>query len=339
LTGNRNNTSPSLNSSEKAFDAAEALKTWVAQNKGLLEIFLDAYCVVDVTNRVVDFNTAFMELCGETYRKILKIGNFCDLIKTERCPTQCPAKLITTSEKSLRIDEITGTSKAHPSIAMILGGVPLFDSEKRFIGSLITIRNVSAESELQKKYDQRKRDSITDGLTRLFNKVYAESVLQRMVKATSRDKTNLSLVMCDIDHFKQVNDVHGHPAGDHILKTVAEVLKGASRETDIIGRFGGEEFICILHNTDQKGALIFAERFRKKIEATKMQFAGKDIPVTVSLGTATMRMKWDAELTAQVAAKEIINQADTALYLAKANGRNQTWQFENVPKKKTGTNP
>ena len=75
---------------------ANALRQWAQRHKGLTEVFLDAYCLVDVTNRVVDFNVAFTELCGESYRKILKIGNFCELVKTEVCPGQCPARQIAT---------------------------------------------------------------------------------------------------------------------------------------------------------------------------------------------------------------------------------------------------
>lgn len=300
----------------------------------MLEVFLDAYCIVDVSNQVIEFNTAFEEMCGESYRKIKKIGDFCNLIKTELCPHQCPAKQIMVSQHSLRIDEIKGISKAYPTIAMIMGGIPILSEDGFVLGALITIRNVSAESELQKKYDEKKKDSVTDGLTRLYNKVYTETIFSKMLKASLRDKMPLSIAMCDIDHFKQVNDKFGHQAGDYVLALVAQMFKGQSRETDIIGRFGGEEFMAVLYNTDQTGAKIFCERFRRRVESSEVSFDGRPIPVTVSLGTASSRTIWTPNTDVDFLSKELITNADTALYLAKANGRNRTWQFEDIPKKK-----
>ena len=94
MTAIRNNTSPSASESDEQEGLAESraeLGLWLQKNRGLIDIFLDAYCVVDLANHVVDFNVAFTELCGESYRKIMKTGNFCDLLHTELCPDQCPA--------------------------------------------------------------------------------------------------------------------------------------------------------------------------------------------------------------------------------------------------------
>jgi len=300
-----------------------------------MEIFLDAYCIVDVTNHVVEFNVAFTELCGESYRKVLKIGDFCELLRTELCPQQCPGRQIVTSGKTLRLDEVTGSSKAYPQLQIILGGVPINNEGGKCIGALVTIRNVSAESELQKKYYERKEESVIDGLTRLYNKVYAEGLLLRVMKTSLRDGQSFSVLMCDIDHFKKVNDTHGHQAGDYVLSTVAQMLKGEARDSDIVGRFGGEEFLVILPKSDTAGAKIFSERFRKRAESTQIFFEGKRIPVTVSLGTVSFRSAWEPGIDAEQLSKELINKADTALYFAKANGRNQSCQFEDLPGKTT----
>ena len=340
--GTPNNTSPlpskSANSKADEERIREALRLWVQNNKILTDIFLDAYCIVDPANHVVDFNVAFTELCGESYRKILKIADFCELVKTEMCPGQCPARQIATSQKAVRLDELSGVTKTFPSLQMIIGGVPLFTSNGEYIGALITIRNVSAESELQKKYDERKKESIMDGLTRLYNKVYTESLLLRMIQGAFREIQTVSLVMCDIDHFKQVNDTFGHPAGDYVLTTIAQMLKGETRETDIVGRVGGEEFLVILANSDKTGAMIFSERFRKRVESTQVYFEGKHVPVTVSLGTATVGGKLGGP-HAETVTKQLVAQSDTALYFAKANGRNQTRQFEELPPSEAASRP
>lgn len=335
MTTIRNNTlpSPSEGSEEGLAEIRAELGLWLQKHRGLIDIFLDAYCIVDVSNHVVDFNVAFTELCGESYRKIMKIGNFCELLRTELCPGQCPAIQVITSQKALRLDEVRGSSKAFGHLQMIVGGIPIFSESGKILGSLITIRNVSAETELQKKYEERKQESVMDGLTRLYNKVFTESMLLRFIKQSQRDPHLVSIAMCDIDHFKKVNDTYGHQAGDYVLSLVAQMLKGESRDTDVAGRFGGEEFIVLLPRSDVAGAKIFSERFRKRVEQTQIRFEGRQIPVTVSLGTATFSDKWLAEMNAEQAMKELVSRADTALYFAKSHGRNQSCQFETVGQK------
>lgn len=334
----RTNISPSPNNEEKKAEiSSQALSQWVKAHKGFTEILLDAYCVVDLSNLVVDFNIAFTDICGESYRKILKIGHFCELVRTELCPHQCPARQIATSHRALRIDELTGSSKAFPNLQLILSGIPVFSGSGEILGSLITIRNVSAESELQKKYDERKIESVTDGLTRLYNKTFSEEALGRAVKSCLREVNTFSVMMCDIDHFKRVNDTYGHQAGDYVLSTVAHMLKGEARDSDVVGRFGGEEFMVILANSDVSGALVFMERFRNRVGSTKIMFNGKHIPLTVSLGSATFNEKWKPGLNSERLVKEIVNKADTALYFAKATGRNQSRQYETLPIEGTST--
>jgi diguanylate cyclase (GGDEF)-like protein len=334
----QNNTSRSPSKGDSA-KAREYLDAWLQKNRPALDIFLDAFCVVDAENCVVDFNEAFMELTGESYRKVFKIGDFCALLKTQFCPGECPARQILSGNKPMRIDEMLGESKSFPELQMILGGVPIPGPDGEAVGVLLTIRNVTAESELQKKYEERKKESIVDGLTQLYNKAYTEGMLLRSVKTVVRqgDSTKLSVVMCDIDHFKRVNDNYGHQAGDVVLATVAKILKEEARDTDLVGRFGGEEFICILNSTDMPGALVFCERFRKRIETSKIMHDGVHIPVTISMGTATSIKTNLNGADPNVVMKDMVQRADTALYFAKANGRNRCCQFETLPAANTTT--
>ncbi len=327
--GTPSNISPSPNSAKER----EALEAWVKSHQLVLDLLLDAYCVVDNANRVTHFNVAFTELCGESYRKVTKIGDFCALVHTEFCPDKCPAAQVRGTKKAIRWDEVRGASKAFPELNMILSAVPIVNEAGQGLGSLVTIRNVTAEMQLQKKYDERKRESIIDGLTGLYNKVYAEEYLASMLRTALRDTHQISIVMCDIDHFKKVNDTHGHQAGDFVLARVAQLLKGESRDSDAIGRFGGEEFIALLYKSDPPGAKIFSERFRKKIETTQFIYEGTRIPLTVSLGTSSFGAVWKAGMDPTAIAKDLVHRADTALYFAKRNGRNQTCQWESLPAK------
>ncbi len=308
------------------------LKAWAQRHRSFLEVFLDAYVIVDPFSKVVDFNVAFTELSGESFRKILKIGLFAELLKTEFGVENCPTRQILSARKLVRLDELAGSTKAFPTLQLILSGVPVFTENDELIGAFLTIRNVSAESELQKKYDERKKDAATDGLTKLYNKVYTESMMLRGVLGQVRGMNNLSIALTDIDFFKKVNDTYGHSAGDYVLAQVAGILKSVARESDVVGRFGGEEFMVLLSNADQKGARIFAERFRNKVADTKLMFDGKHIPVTVSTGTSTLTDddKGKAQQDGAGVCKELVNRADFALYYAKANGRNQTQQHEDL---------
>jgi diguanylate cyclase (GGDEF)-like protein len=125
--------------------------------------------------------------------------------------------------------------------------------------------------------------------------------------------------MLDIDHFKSINDRHGHPAGDEVIRTVADILRASLREDDVPGRYGGEEFGVLLPDTPAAGAEVIAERIRKRVEASALSKSG--LRATVSIGIA--------ELEAQdMAYTGAISRADRALYAAKARGRNRSVRFE-----------
>ncbi|MDQ7049571.1 MAG: GGDEF domain-containing protein [Enterobacterales bacterium] len=132
-----------------------------------------------------------------------------------------------------------------------------------------------------------------------------------------RYKKQLSLVIFDIDHFKAVNDNHGHQAGDEVIKQCAATLLKCARATDICGRYGGEEFVAILTDSDTNKALIFAERLRKQIADLLVIYQGTEIKFTVSLGICQLSEKIKN-------ADSWLEQADKALYHSKENGRNQS---------------
>jgi diguanylate cyclase (GGDEF)-like protein len=156
--------------------------------------------------------------------------------------------------------------------------------------------------------------SITDGLTGLYHHNYFIKRLEEEIDRASRYQHSLTLAMLDIDHFKQVNDRHGHLAGDQVLEKFALVIKDNIRLSDIAGRYGGEEFGVILPYTSFEDGMIIGERFRKAVE----QLDIPAIPITVSVGLAF----W-AGGTRNCFAARLIEEADKALYTAKHNGRNR----------------
>jgi diguanylate cyclase (GGDEF)-like protein/PAS domain S-box-containing protein len=177
------------------------------------------------------------------------------------------------------------------------------------------------EEELLELHKQLEQLSFQDGLTGLANRRMFDSSLEKEWTAAQRHIKPISLIMLDIDFFKQYNDVYGHIQGDQCLKTIASLLVNTKiRPRDVIARFGGEEFAIILPETDQNAAKILAERFRKLILDQKIPHQGSEISefITVSIGVGTIMP------TRQDKVSDFIAEVDKSLYKAKFNGRNMT---------------
>jgi len=158
--------------------------------------------------------------------------------------------------------------------------------------------------------------SSTDRLTGLYNRGHWEGSLKAAYARHQRYGNALSLVMLDIDHFKHVNDTYGHQAGDKVIEQLAQLLREHARESDVAGRYGGEEFGVVLSDTDQAGARIFAERLRQAVEQLLVQYNSQDIRFTISLGVADLSAPANDHA-------ELIARADQALYTSKKTGRNR----------------
>jgi len=165
-------------------------------------------------------------------------------------------------------------------------------------------------------YEEAERLATTDGLTGLLNRRTLATQLVARVREAQRYRRPLSLLLIDVDHFKKVNDTHGHPAGDAVLRGVAAVARAQARETDLVARYGGEELAVVLPETDAAGARAIAERLRAAVESTAHASDQGALRVTVSVGVAT----WPG---GGQNPDELLTTADRALYRAKQTGRNR----------------
>ena len=168
---------------------------------------------------------------------------------------------------------------------------------------------------LEKELEKAKQESKEDFLTKLYNKRALDEVLEMKEAEFKRYGHNYTIVMFDLDHFKNVNDTYGHEAGDAVLAAFGKILKAKCRSVDVVGRFGGEEFLAILSETDTKGGVIFAEKVRKHVQKARFMYKGTRIEVTVSSGVS--------ERARHVSAQAVVNSADEYLYKAKNEGRNR----------------
>ena len=155
-----------------------------------------------------------------------------------------------------------------------------------------------------------------DGLTQVFNKRYFIETLEREMGRAQRYRRHLSLIMFDIDHFKEINDTYGHLAGDHILRQLAATIKSRIRREDILARYGGEEFAIVLPEIDRANASTFAEKVRQLVERSVFEFEETRIPLTVSVGVSLLGPETDS-------CETLIKAADENLYRAKEQGRNR----------------
>jgi diguanylate cyclase (GGDEF)-like protein len=213
---------------------------------------------------------------------------------------------------------ITGTAETmYQNITLM----PLVSADGKVNHIGIIIYDVTdmavGKMQLEQANDELETLSRTDRLTGLNNRGYWEECLIAEFKRVHRTKAPCTLVLFDIDHFKKVNDTYGHQAGDEVIRITAKLLTECKRTTDIAGRYGGEEFAVILIDTLPEGAMVFAERLRKRVESHTVTHDGKDIRFTISLGLAQCgedirdHQRW-------------IECSDQALYKAKQSGRNRS---------------
>jgi two-component system cell cycle response regulator len=185
------------------------------------------------------------------------------------------------------------------------------------------IKRKRFQDALKNNYQQSMSMAVTDSLTGLYNRHYFDAHCKTLMDQALAHNKPLLLLITDIDHFKMVNDTYGHVVGDEILKQVAERLSASVRLTDLVARFGGEEFVIVMPNTELKDGKEAAERIRKSIEEVPFKISSGDgnLTKTTSIGLTQLKIG--------EAVEAMLRRADKGLYIAKANGRNQVVVVEN----------
>lgn len=176
-----------------------------------------------------------------------------------------------------------------------------------------SLTDAREERLLRKLYESSTRDALTGA----YNRLHFEERLRSEVAYSIRHRAPCSLLIIDLDHFKRVNDTHGHPAGDLVLKRASEACMRALRQEDVFARFGGEEFGVVLRGIELKGASRLGERLRQAVASEVIEHEGKVIKVTLSAGAASLAC------CNVPSSEELIGTADRRLYLAKQQGRNR----------------
>jgi two-component system cell cycle response regulator len=194
---------------------------------------------------------------------------------------------------------------------------PLTEGDKILIGST-TILKFSYQDKLDEMFQRQMSESaLRDGLTRAFNKRYFTDRIESEFQYAIRHGAPLSLIFLDIDHFKKINDQHGHQAGDHVLAQLATLMMSMLGEEETFARYGGEEFAIVARGVELEAAAALSERLRAAVEAHPFKFEAALLPVTLSVGVAR------APGAGLASAGDLVARADEAMYAAKRSGRNR----------------
>ncbi|MDK9718311.1 MAG: GGDEF domain-containing protein [Trichlorobacter sp.] len=205
-----------------------------------------------------------------------------------------------------------GSSSIFPWMQQNCTFGPLRNANKEIIAVYISVQDVTDFVMYEHKLILMAK---IDSLTGIYNRRYLDSRLAEEIERSRRHGNPLSILMLDIDHFKKINDTHGHLCGDYALRKISELLQELVRTSDILGRYGGEEFCCILPETPFEQAVVLAERCREQIAANQFSCTDHQTNVTISIGVTGLHR--DDSLDS------IIKRADDALYQAKREGRNR----------------
>ncbi|MCA9539900.1 MAG: GGDEF domain-containing protein [Myxococcales bacterium] len=192
---------------------------------------------------------------------------------------------------------------------------PLRDGDLIKIGSTI-FKFLSTSNVEAAYYEEIYRMAIFDGLTQIHNRRYFEEFVEREISRCRRHSRDLSLLLFDIDHFKQINDRYGHLSGDYVLRTLAGRVSRRVRREELFARYAGDEFVLVLPETGADDAIKFADVVRRIVDETDFRFDGRKLPVTISVGVGAFTRD-------MVSPAQLVAAADAALYRAKERGRNQ----------------
>jgi len=276
----------------------------VARDK-VFDSMRDGVLVLDTSDRIVDFNPTAQLIVKKLSKK--DIGR--------------PAKEVLADYPEL-LKQLSVNNNEQNNLQTSQGGVsyyynsrvtPVMNDKNKLIGKTIVLNDITQQVLLHEKLSKL---ATLDALTNIFNRRHFLDLSNDELCHAKQSGTSISLILMDLDHFKQINDTYGHKAGDIVITTVTAVCSNNLRVTDLFGRYGGEEFVAFLPETSSEEAFQIAERLRQNIAVTRIELDDGSITVTASFGVASADKAGDIELD------ELLKNADEALYEAKEAGRN-----------------
>jgi diguanylate cyclase (GGDEF)-like protein/PAS domain S-box-containing protein len=294
----------------------------------ILDNLYDGVCMVNKSGQVTFWNKGAERLSG--FRAEEVIGHRCTndialhvdengqrLCDCDNCPTRnCMRR------RELIAEQIYIHHKDGYLIPTLTRVSPLFDVDGEVVGAVEIFSENKREIEAKRKIERLERMALLDPLTGIGNRRFCSMNIEAQLAAMKRYGWQFGVIMSDIDLFKQVNDEFGHNTGDRVLTAVSQTLTNGLRASDIICRWGGEEFVAIVHQVNATDLCVTAEKLRRLVETAQINVEGRDINITLSLG-ATLATEADTAVS-------LIERADNLMYQSKSTGRNKVCCHPNV---------
>ncbi|MCK4576897.1 sensor domain-containing diguanylate cyclase [candidate division WOR-3 bacterium] len=311
-----------INSESRPIEEME-IKSVIKNNnhRDILDNLFEGVYFTDINRRITFWNKGAEKITG--YKKSQVLGKYCNgdfLIYLNKqgktiCETKSCPILKSITEKKLFETEAYILHKEGQRIPVLIRTFPIRDEKEKIIGAAGIFSNNSIRMSVHKKMEELSRLAMFDSITEIGTRKYIEINLFAILDEMRRYGWTFGVLLIDIDHFKKVNDTYGHDIGDKVLKMVAKTLSKNLRSFDIIGRWGGEEFIGIIVNINEDQLYSIAEKLRLLIEKSSLNIGGAKIQVTISTGAAL------AQLTDTV--ETLVKRVDKLMYNSKSSGRNR----------------
>ncbi len=291
----------------------------------ILDNLYDGVCMVDETGEVTFWNKGAERLSG--YRSEEVVGHRCTndialhmdadgrrLCDCDDCPTMnCMRR------RELIAEQVYIHHKEGYLIPTLTRVSPLLDANGAVVGAVEIFSENKREVEARRKIERLEKMALLDPLTGIGNRRFCTMNIEAQLAAMKRYGWQFGVILSDIDLFKQVNDEYGHNVGDRVLSAISQTLTNGLRSSDVICRWGGEEFVAIVHQVGAPDLCTAAEKLRRLVETARIRVNGEDISVTLSLG-ATLAKENDT-------ADSLIERADSLMYQSKSEGRNRVSCF------------
>ena len=286
----------------------------------LLENLSDGVYFCNSQREITYWNRGAEVLTGFTRKEM--VGSHCwnDLLLhvdddgVNLCTEGCPlSETIKTGEGQERLAFLR--HKEGHRLPVLVRTMPVRDENGAVVGAVEVFSRQSFRNDMVKRIQELEKEALVDPLTRMVNRRHLEASLQTRIEELNRYGWQFGLLFIDIDHFKRVNDDHGHDTGDKLLRLVAMTLSNSVRPFDLVGRWGGEEFLAIVVNVNQEQLTHIANRARSLVAQSTLQLDDQSLGVTISIG-ATLAARGDD-------VDSLVQRADELMYESKARGRNR----------------
>ncbi|MDP8242605.1 MAG: diguanylate cyclase [Candidatus Hinthialibacter antarcticus] len=288
--------------------------------KNVMDNIADGVYFVDCDRQITYWNKGAERITGFMSDEVIGSKCFDNLLNhvdgegTQLCHGKCPLAYCIEDQKYREADVFLHHKNGH-RVPVKVRANPLCDDDGKVIGAVELFTDSTTYMEAMERIKALENEAYLDFLTQLPNRNFLDKTLFSRFEEWQRNQWSLGVVMFDIDHFKKFNDQYGHKMGDNVLCKVSETFQRNARAYDVIGRWGGEEFLAIVPNINSKALMSWADRFRLLIEKTSLRSEDKLLAVTVSAG-ATIAREADTIET-------LTKRADELLYQSKENGRNR----------------